>query len=379
MVFRNRKSMFDRCKDYATTMFIFIVLHVVCGCSSARDAKPISQLAISPDGNEFVFRYQPEHRESSLVRFNSSTGAIQILPQPLNEVWSNPTYSVDGKWLAIGVYAVNAQHSVQYTDSRIDVMRTDGSGRRTVVPQDGLIKSLFRFSPDGKRLLFAEGSEGRLRPTGFTIHEVNLETLGVSAVVMANFYQLSSLAYFNRQFAYVGYAPQSYLDRQSPVPDKYIPTANDDQKTQWAMERNSMMYVTDARPEKLVPYVSFKTRESSRSWQQNDEIEELSIASKTNRMFVIMRHDDYPKDRDLRHYIRDVFEINANRTFRRLTFFNTVQFYGFDATPDGRYVAVLPDNSDDPGRSATAIYRIDSINGEAKVFEPDLSKLSMPQ
>ncbi|WGG52408.1 TolB family protein [Rugamonas sp. DEMB1] len=377
MVFKKRNSMFDRCKD-STTMLIFIVLLAVCACSSARDAKPISQLAISPDGNEFVFRYQPEHRESSLVRFNSSTGAIQILPQPLDEVWSNPTYSVDGKWLAIGVYAVDAQHSVQYTDSRIDVMRTDGSGRRTVVPQDGFVKSIFRFSPDGKRLLFAEGSEGRLRPTGFTIHEVDLETLGISAVVMANFYRLSSLAYFKRQFAYTGYAPLSYLDRQSPVPDKYIPTANVYQKNQWAMQSNTMMYVTDAHPEKLAPYMSFDTRESSWTWQQEKEIEGLRVASKTNRMFAAMRHEDYPKDRDLRHYIRDIFEINADRTFRRLTFFNTVQFYGFDATPDGRYVAVVPDNRDDPGRSATAIYRIDSINGEAKVFEPDLSKFSMP-
>jgi dipeptidyl aminopeptidase/acylaminoacyl peptidase len=378
MIFKNKNSMFDRCKEFAATIFFFIVLIVVCGCSSARDVNSISQLAISPDGNEFFFRYQHENKESSLVRFNSSTGAIQVMLQPVDEIWSNPTYSVDGKWLAIGVYSVNTQRTVQYSVSRIDVMRTDGSERRTVVPQDGLIKSIFRFSPDGKRLLFAEGSEGRLGATRFTIHEIDLETLRISAVVMANFYQLSSLTYLNKQFAYVGIAPLSYRDSQSPVPNKYIPTANSEQKSQWAMQRNSMMYVTDANPEKLVPYVSFEIRESSNEWEQEKEIEELRIASKTNRMFVAMRHNYYPKDQDIRHYIRDIFEMNSNGTFRRLTFFNTVQFNGFDATPDGRYVAAVPDNSDDPVRSAAAIYRIDSINGEVKVFEPDLSKLAMP-
>lgn len=139
-----------------------------------------------------------------------------------------------------------------------------------------------------------------------------------------------------------------------------------------------MMYVTDAHPETLTPYVSFASSQSVNAGQQEKEIEELRVAPKTNQMFVAMRHGDYPKDRDLRHYIRDVFEMNGDRTLRRLTFFNTVQFHGFDATPDGRYVAVVPDNRDDPERSATAIYRMDTLTGETRIFEPGLAKPSIP-
>lgn len=376
MVFQDRKSVVVTPKNFTISVFLCILFLIVCGCSSARDVKPVTQLAISPDGKELIFRYEPEKGDGKLVRFNTITGALQAVPQPDDEVWCNPTYSTDGKWLAVGVYAVDAQRVVQYSNSRVDVMHADGSERRTVVPQDGLIKSIFKFSPDGKRLLFAEGSKGRLRPSGFTIHEVNLQTLAVSPIAMANFYQLSSLDYLNNQFAFAGYAPRSYLDSASPVPDKYIPTASEDKKNQWAMERNSMMYVTDEQPRKLAPYVTFETGDSIPAWSQNEQIEALRVAAKDNRVYVAMRHSQYPKDKDLRHFIRDIFEMNPDRTFRRLTFFNTVQFHGFDVTPDGRFVVVVPDNRDDPARSASAIYRIDTTNGETKVFEPDFSKLS---
>lgn len=257
-------------------------------------------------------------------------------------------------------------------------MRADGTGRRNVVPQNGLVKGIFKFSPDDSKLIFSEATREQPHPTGFNLREVDLKTLVISTIVEANFYQLSSIAYFNKQFAYVGDIPQNYLDSQEPAPEKYIATASVDQKNKWTMSSNSMMYVTDALPEKLTPYVNFGTNGSSRAWQQNEEIEGLRVASTTNRVFVTMRHNDYPQDRDIHHFIRDVFEMNVNHTFRRLTFLNTVQFYGFDTTPDGRYVAIIPDSSDKPASDSRAIYRIDSANGEVKLFKPDLSKILMP-
>lgn len=380
MVFKYRKLVLGNYKSFTIAACFTALFLIVCACSSARDVEPVSQLAISPDGNEFVFRYIPEHGDGTLVRFDTTTGAMQTLPQPANEMWWNPTYSSDGKWLAIAVYAVSAQGTVRYSASRIDVMHPNGSERRTVVPVDGRVKALFKFSPDNRRLLFSEATNEDPRPAGFNVREVDLETQALSTIADANFYQLSSVAYFNHQYAYVGDHPMSYLDSLEPAPDKYSPTASVDQKAKWAMNANSMMYVAEARPKKLRPYVSFETGGSGvRPWEQFNEIEGLCVASITNRSFVTMRHDNYPKDRKVPHLIRDVFEMNSNRTFRRLTFFNTVQFYGFDVTPDGRYVAVVPDGSDDPAVGSGAIYRIDSANGEAKVFKPNFSKLSMPR
>lgn len=376
MVFKDRNLMFVTCKNAAMSVVLFIVFLIACSCSTARDVKPVTQLAISPDGTEFVFRYQPANGNSLLVRFNRATGDLQPLPQPADKRWFNPAFSADGKWLGVASYPVGPDGQEQSLNSTIDVMRRDGTERRTVVGPDGLTKVRFTFSPDGKKLLFSEGSRGRIRTVNLNIREVDLETLTVSDIAMANFYGVTSLSYLNDRFAYVGYSPHSYLEGKWQAPDKYQPEASDEDKKKWEMLNNSMLFVTGPRPSKLDPYVRFDTVGSRPlPWQQVKEIEGLRVAVQTNRMFVAMRHTDYPQDRSLRHYIRDIYEMYPDKTFRRLTHFNTVQIHGFDVTPDGRYVAVVPDNGDEPERSAACIYLIDLSTGKMTTYEPNFSKL----
>ena len=65
-------------------------------------------------------------------------------------------------------------------------------------------------------------------------------------------------------------------------------------------------------------------------------------------------------------------------TFRRHTWFNTVQFQGFDVTPDGRYVAVVPTPGGDAGTRPGEIYRIESATGAVTVHVPNFSKILSP-
>ena len=322
-------------------------------CGDPGVGSSIKQVAIAPGGDEIVFRYSPGNKVDRLIRYAVATGAGSTLPQPGDEVWANPVYSSDGQWLAVGVYP-------DAGPTRLDVMRPDGRQRHTVVTAPGnSVIGLFAFSPDGGKLLFSQGRppDGSRYASHFDILEADIRTGATRTVVKANFYQLSGLAYLDQRYAYVGMAPFAY--------------SGDD-----VIAHNSHLFISDALPDQLEPAIRFSNAGSRvLPSQAIREIESLRVSTRSQQMFVALRDDSLPERRQFSHYIRDIYELKPDHSLHRLTRYNSVQFYGFDVTPDGRYLAVIPDQRDVTGAAPTDIYRIDLTSGEQKAYRPDAAGL----
>ena len=364
---------------WAGWLLLALLLSLSAACARQREGGPIGEFAIAPDGDGYILRYRQD-KESRLVSYSARSGIVRALPQPANEHWASPVFSPDGKWIAVAVCDVDEQRLVNHTTARIDIMRPDGSGRRTVVPADGRVTGPFTFSPDGGRILFSKGhARETRRPVDFDIYESDLASGRASVVVPGKFYQLSSVAYLGQQYAYVGDGPRNYLWDYQPPPREYNAHADEQQKMKWEMASNSMLYISSTQPQELAPAVRFQANGGTLlAWSQVREIERLRVAPENRRMFVAMRHPDHPPGKRFTHFTRDVFEMEGEGTFRRLTWFNTVQFQGFDVTPDGRYVAVVPTPGGYAGTRPGEIYRIESATGAVTVHVPNFSNILSP-
>lgn len=357
-------------------VLMLVTLACSCACALAQEGQAIEHLAMDSKGTRFVIQYRnaSNHR---LVLADTGSGAMQIIAQPSNERWRWPVFSADGKWIAINSCAVDGVGRVQEETSRIDVMRNDGSERRTIVAADGSAHGPFSFSPDGQRLVFGKGRvRDSRRPTDFDVYEVRLDGSAPRQMFNAQFYQVSSVGYYGEKFYLTGQAPLRYLAGTQPAPAAYLPNAPQEDKARWGMQNNSLLYIRGDTSDALVPFVTFDyTGSAILPWQQQQEIESVRVAAGTQRLFAVMRHREYPLNRKIRHYIRDVFVMEPDRSFRRLTHFNTVQFKGFDVTPDGHYLAVVPVPEPGDEYKTPAFHRIDTFSGDDRVFQLDFSRL----
>lgn len=370
----NLNSHFSAVPKYLRTACLSFILSFAVGCSAATADHAITQLAMTPDGAEFVFRHEGADGKSAQVRYDKRSGDISYMSVPANEFWYSPSFSADGQWMAMSV-APMVDGQPRMERSYIDVMRTDQSGRRTVVGPNDLIKTYHTFSPDAHRLLYAEGRPWRTgKPTSLNVREVSLDTLDVSEILMAGFYNLNSLSYFGDRFAFVGYAPSSYLERRVTQPPASDADAVDGVK--FEMQTNTMLYVTGPKPKAIAPYIEFPAGPTApQRWAQRQEVERVRVAQKSNRVFVVLRHTQYPAGQSPGHFVRDIFEMLPDRTLRRLTYFNTVQFFGFDVTPDGRYIAAVPDVADQKRGATACIVVIDTSDASSTCHAPDFSRL----
>lgn len=356
-----------------------IALSLLCACAPGRDGPAIDRVAIAPDGQHLIMQYR-SGKVHRLVYADLNTGSMRPIVQPANEYWRWPVLSTDGLWMAVSVCDTDRDGHAQQDTARIDVMRLDGSERRTIVAADGSAHGPFAFSPDGDRMVFAKGHLRESRAAiNFDLYEVHLDGRAPALVADASFYQLSSAGYFGDRLYFTGFAPARYLAAARP-PATYLPEASQADKLRWAMETNSVLYVSERTPDALTPFVTFDNAgDSVLPWQQKLEIESVRVAAHAQRLFAVMRHHEHPQGRTYAHYTRDVFVMQPDRSFRRLTHFNTVHFSGFDVTPDGRYLAVVPTPERTNAFKLPAIHRIDTLSGEEKVFRPDVSSLPTDQ
>ena len=357
-------------------LLMLITLACFCACATAQDGQTIEHLAMDRNGTRIVVQYRNAaiHR---LVLADTGSGAMQVVAQPENERWRWPVFSADGKWIAINSCDIDDKGRVQENTSRIDVMRVDGSERRTIVAADGNAHGPFSFSPDGKRLVFGKGRlRDSSRPTDVDLYEVRLNGTSPRLVINGQFYQISSVGYYAGKFYLTGQSPLRYLSGTPPAPASYIPNAPQADKTRWGMQKNSLLYVRDDMSDTLTPFITFDYSGGTvLPWQQQQEIEAVRVAAGAQRLFAVMRHRDYPQGQKIKHYIRDVFVMEPDKSFRRLTHFNTVRFNGFDITPDGRYLAVAPVPESGEASRTPAFHRIDTFSGDDRVFQLDFSTL----
>lgn len=367
------KPKFAAVSTYVKTAWLTSIFSLALGCSAGTPDLPITQLAMSPDGAQFIFGHQGADGDLAQVRYNRHTGAIGYMPAPANEFWYSPRYSADGRWLAMSVAPV-VDGQPRMERSTIDVMRADQSERRTVVGPNDLVKTLHTFSPDGRRLLYAEGRLGlKGSPTRLNVREMDLDTLDASEILTGGFFQLTSLSYLGDRFAFTGSAPYDFIGGYISEPPS---EADSDKGVKYEMQANTMLYVTGRNPKAIAPYIEFPAGPvAPQRWAQKQEIELVRVAPKADRVFVVLRHNQYPAGQRPAHFIRDIFEMFPDRTFRRLTYFNTVQFFGFDVTPDGRYIAAVPDLSDQKSGSPACIVVLDTSDASSTCHAPDFSRL----
>jgi TolB protein len=118
----------------------------------------------SPDGRELVFSRATGENVADIVIANLESGEERFVTADSSLFNGSPVYSPDGKWLAF--------YADRDSVSTLDIMRGDGSDRRSVVKEG---RNWYpRWSPDGKWLVYVAAVPGA--ETNLDVRAVSIES-----------------------------------------------------------------------------------------------------------------------------------------------------------------------------------------------------------